>query len=448
MRHRRHAHGLHGVALLVVLALPGIPVAGDEYNLPPIAYATTPAADAVALLDRALEQGRQHLDYSERFGYLPALLAALAVPRDSQTLVFSKTSQQKEHISPDHPRSLYFNDEVYIGRVPLGDTLEIAATDPRQGMIFYVLDQQQVAHPRLVRKNDECLICHDGQTLTGGVPGLMMRSVFPDAQGQAILKAGTYLTDQCSPLALRWGGWYVTGTHGALRHLGNMTCDEAAAPAHVDREAGANRVDLKGVIDEAAYPEPGSDLVALLMLGHQTQMHNRITAAGFAVRVALAQDAAFRAALAHPTNALQESTQRSLANAGEEVLRYLLFSGEAELGQAVAGTSTFAARFSERGPRDRHGRSLFQLDLVHRLLRFPCSYLIYSEAFDALPEPLEEYISRRLAEILGGQDQSAAYAHLSAADRSAIAGILRETKPALARWWDAHGFPAGTGAWP
>jgi len=130
------------------------------------------------------------------------------------------------------------------------------------------------------------------------------------------------------------------------------------------------------------------------------------------------------------------------------VLRYLLFSGEAELGQAVAGTSTFAARFSERGPRDRHGRSLFQLDLVHRLLRFPCSYLIYSEAFDALPEPLEEYISRRLAEILGGQDQSAAYAHLSAADRSAIAGILRETKPALARWWDAHGFPAGTGAWP
>ena len=74
----------------------------------------------------------------------------------------------------------------------------------------------------------------------------------------------------------------------------------------------------------------------------------------------------------------------------------LLFVGEPPLTAPVAGTSTFAADFAQRGPTDSQGRSLRQLDLQTRLLRYPCSYLIYSESFDALPPAVRDRVLRRL----------------------------------------------------
>ena len=83
------------------------------------------------------------------------------------------------------------------------------------------------------------------------------------------------------------------------------------------------------------------------------------------------------------------------------------------------------------GPRDSHGRSLRDFDLERRIFRYPCSYLIYSPAFDALPVAVREYVSKRLNEILSGEDQTAEFQHLSAEDRRAIREILAETKPGL-----------------
>jgi hypothetical protein len=221
-----------------------------------------------------------------------------------------------------------------------------------------------------------------------------------------------------------------------------MTTDDASAPLHVDREHGANRANLTGLIDAQDFPEPGSDIVALLVLAHQSQMHNRITVAGFSTRVALVQDGDLRRALGQSSDQLLESTQRRIAQTGEDVLRYLLFSGETPLTQTIVGSSAFTRQFSNRGPRDQHGRSLYQLDLTRRLLRYPCSYLIYSEAFDALPGPLRGYLYRRLGEIVAGTDHSDEFAHLSADDRRAIHDILCDTKPALAKWWRTNGFGA------
>jgi hypothetical protein len=73
------------------------------------------------------------------------------------------------------------------------------------------------------------------------------------------------------------------------------------------------------------------------------------------------------------------------------------------------------------------------LPAVLQALNVPVSYLVYSEAFDALPSDVKSYPSRRLGEILAGEDASADFARLSSADRWVIREILEATKPALLR---------------
>ena len=93
----------------------------------------------------------------------------------------------------------------------------------------------------------------------------------------------------------------------------------------------------------------------------------------------------------------------------------------------MKGTSDFAAEFAARGPFDSHGRSLRQFDLQRRLFRYPCSFLIYSDAFMAMPDGVKSRVWKRLDEILSGADMSAKFAHLSPEDRDAIREILLET---------------------
>jgi hypothetical protein len=421
--------------LFILLATAVLPLAAVEYDLEPILYSSSASSDRISRLAGDLERGKLTLAYDQRFGYLPALLAAAGVPRASQVLVFSKTSLQKDRISPQAPRALYFNDEVYIGAVQDGAVLEIAATDAHLGQVFYTLAQERQERPRLVRQTHECLQCHDSQGFTGGVPGLIMRSVFPDANGQPILTAGTFVTDHTSPWEQRWGGWYVTGSHGAMRHLGNLLTDERTAPDGVDRGPGANRRDLAAFIDARNYLEPGSDVVALMVLGHQTRMHNLLTQAGYETRLALQSDDEINRALGRPATYRSESTVRRIASAGDKVVAGLLFSGEPALTSPVVGDAEFAKGFAAAGPRDPQGRSLRDLDLQRRLLRHPCSHLIYSPAFDALPGEMAAYIYERLWDVLSGADQRPAFAHLSAGDRRAIREILLATKPELPAWW-------------
>ena len=121
-----------------------------------------------------------------------------------------------------------------------------------------------------------------------------------------------------------------------------------------------------------------------------------------------------------------------MAGVASEVVDYLLFIDETKLTGQVRGGSGFAARFSAIGPRDRRGRSLREFDLNRRLMKYPCSYLIYSPAFDALPRAIKDPIYRRLWEVLSGRERAERYrAALSLADRQAIVEILRETKTDL-----------------
>jgi hypothetical protein len=142
-------------------------------------------------------------------------------------------------------------------------------------------------------------------------------------------------------------------------------------------------------------------------------------------------------ALGQPADTPSDSARSRIRNAGEAVLHYMLFVDEVPLTDRIAGTSSFAADFTARGPRDRKGRSLRDLDLQTRLFRYPCSYLIHSRAFDSLPGAVKDHVYRRLWEILNGQGSGTDDPHLAEADRAAILEILRETKPGLPEYWKA-----------
>ena len=401
---------------------------------PVLNYAKAPVTERVYQLKLEIEGGKRKLDYDADLGYLPSLLKALDIPVSSQVLVFSKTSFQAPRIAPRTPRALYFNDSVSVGIVRGGDVLELAAHDANQGTIFYTLDQERGGSPFIMRR-DDCLQCHlSGRT--AGIPGVMVRSVYPDSTGMPLFQAGGFVNDHRSPLKERWGGWYVTGTHGSQVHMGNSV-SRSRQDADFDFAAGSNLLKLDRFFDTGAYLSPHSDIVALMVLEHQVRAQNLLTRVNWEVRMALRQQAAMNEMLKKPADELSESTQRRIRNLTEYLVEYLLMKDEAKLTEPVRGTSGFTEEFSARGPRDGQGRGLRQFDLQTRLFRYPLSYMIYSDAFDQLPAPAKAQAFARLNEILTGRDRTPAYAHLSAGNRKAILEILRATM---------KGLPAGFGS--
>jgi hypothetical protein len=396
----------------------------------PINYASAQPHNAVERLQERLDNGRAHLAFEEGTGYLRSLLGELNVPLSSQMLVFSKTSLQRQRINPRTPRGIYFGEDVYVGFCQKGDLVEVTAVDPQLGAVFYSLDQKKSAKPRFQRQTDNCLICH-ASSFNQGYPGHLARSVFADSMGLPLLASGTYRIDHTSPLRQRWGGWYVSGTSGKQTHLGNLIVRGNPRPEEIDNSANVNVTNLDRYIKTSPYLTSHSDIVALMVMEHQTEMHNRLTRANFQTRMALHEEAEFNKALGRPADYRSDSTIRRISNAGEPVVRYMLFCEEASLTDPVKGTSGFAEEFVKRGPHDGQGRSLRDFDLRHRLFVHPCSYVIYSDAFEALPVGVKDYILRRLWEVLSGKDTSKEFAHLSAADRQTILDILRETKPNL-----------------
>jgi hypothetical protein len=323
---------------------------GMEVDAPPIRYRTAPLNDPISRLQQRIDQHQVQLEYDHKLGYLPSVLRELQVPVSSQLLVFSKTSFQREQISPRTPRAIYFNDEAYVGWVQRGEVVEISNVDPELGAVFYTLKQQPTEKPTFTRQTDSCLLCHDS-AMTHGVPGHLVRSVFSDSAGLPILSAGTHLTTDQSPLRERWGGWYVTGTHGRQRHMGNSVVKKTIRPEEFDFEAGANVTDLSSRCDTQAYCAPDSDLVALMVLEHQTPTHNLMTLANYEGRIAMRDEAVLHSLDKQPSTERSPSIQRRFEHAAERLLKHLLFVDEAKLDEPLQGTSAFAREFAARAAR-------------------------------------------------------------------------------------------------
>lgn len=400
--------------------------AQSDFDAKPIRYTQAVPTDRVSRLQKQLQDGNLTLDRDAKFGWLPSLLKRLEVPQTSQTLVFSKTSLQFRRITPARPRAIYFNDEVYVGWVPGGDIVELAAVDPQLGAVFYTV-QQDSAIPTIKRSQGECMSCH-GTRRTQQVPGFVVRSVFTQADGQPEYRLGSQTTDHTTPLKDRFGGWYVTGQHGGMRHRGNVFVSDGSMES-LDREAGANRSKLPETVRDGTHLEPTSDIVALMLLEHQSQMHNYVTNASYSARRAIHDQLSMNRILGREADYRSESTVRRIKSAADKLVKYMLFSGEFQLSSPIAGRADFVTAFAASAIRDSQGRSLRDLDLNRRLLRYPCSYLVYSKSFSLLPKPILDRVKLRMTEVLNGEDQAADFSHLSEEDRQNILEILRETHP-------------------
>lgn len=421
-------------------AIAGAARADDDFERPPINYSKSMPNNSIERLQKKIDAGALSMSFHPERGYLSAVLKSLGVPESSQVLVFSKTSLQRQRIAPWSPRAIYFSDDLYIGFCRAGQVLEVSAVDPQLGAVFYTLDQEEVDVPKFKRQTDACILCH-ASSQTKNIPGHVLRSVFPDRGGDPVLSLGSVRVDQTTPLDRRWGGWFVTGTHGKQRHIGNLTVNSGANRENVGAKGeGSNVTELRNYFDTSKYLTPHSDIVALMVLEHQAEAQNLITRANLQTRLAEFDQAALNKELGRAPDYYSETLARRIKSFGDPLVRYLLFSEEAKSTDKIVGTSTFAEDFAKKGPRDKKGRSLREFDLEHRLFKYPCSYLVYSEAFAHLPASMKDYVYRQLHLVLTNRHYGGGFGHLSTEDRQAILEILRDTKPDLPDYWrgDQH----------
>ncbi len=268
------------------------PVHYDE-EYPVISYSGPATHNRVWRVQQKLVSGELKLVWEAKFGYLRSLLKALEIDTDSQVLVFSRTSLQVEHIDARTPRAVYFNDDTYIGFVQDTPLVEVATIDSEKGAVFYAFDNRQDGTPtHMEREGGRCLSCHDTFSMTGGgVPRVMVMSAPVDVPADKRTYTAADETDDRTPVDQRWGGWYVTGRTGTQTHFGNLPLREERAGEKL-RELQGKRMDLASVqayIDTSRWPSDRSDVVALLVLEHQTSLQDAITRINYKVRTVMSR---------------------------------------------------------------------------------------------------------------------------------------------------------------
>lgn len=368
---------------------------------PPINYWAADSQDPIAKLNRKIENGGLKLEFSDRFGYLPAVLKELEISASSQLLRYGSAGLHHETISPKRPRAFYFNDDALVTWFADVSHLEIAAQDSQKGTLFYTLDNRRDAAPRFSRAaSGSCMACHGSSSwhLSGfEAPGHIVRE------------------RHISPIDLRWESRYVTGMTPMQKHLGNMkmrlqkVADDfnpgRRRDAWVYVEPRQQIVDLKEEFDTSRYLIDTSDVAAHLVFDHQMYGHNLLTRLSY-----------------------EHQWQMKSKRIETMVVGYLLLNKEAPLDQPAAGKSAYAEWYQSRGPKDAEGRSLYDLDLSTRLFRHRISPLIQSRMVQNFPAELQQSLYRRLNDVLAGKEQLKDYS-VPEADRQITMAILRATVP-------------------
>lgn len=395
------------------------------------AHLAKPPDNPRAAINKALASGDLKNTGDDQ-AFLKKMLEITAVPEASQVLVFSLTSHQDAIISRTNPRAIYFSDDCYIGFVP-GGVIEYSDVDPEVGTGFFVLDQTEQS-PLVLQNTESCLICHEGGR-TDYNRGLMVRSVFVRDNGFPYTDSGSFMVSHDTPMEHRWGGWYVTGEHGKIRHMGNVvaTQETPGQRAVVDREAGANVQDLSVYFNQSKYLAPGSDIVALMVLEHQVVMHNMLTQGGIVVNEQTARSRSIAEQLGETFDpAGSDTLQTVIKSRAGKIIKHMLFVEEVALESPVKGDDAFMVQFRANRRDDDAGRSLKDFDLATRMFTYRCSYMIYSRAFREMPDLLKDAVYARLAAGLKPDSTDELFEHLGTEEREAIAAILRQTHAGFA----------------
>jgi hypothetical protein len=390
----------------------------DSWDMPPVSYSDTPAQDRLSKLAESWQKDPASLKGNSALERLRSVLAQLNVSEASQVLVFSKTSKQTALINPGNPRALYFSPDCYCGYVP-GGMMEVVLQDPSLGPVFYLIDLGTPSMPaRVERDTSDCLSCH-GTGRTENVPGMLVRSLYPDQDGHPLHSMGSVVVTHQTPIAERWGGYYVTGSI-SLPHLGNVTYTEGHQP-----QPGQLAFEtLQGKIDTSKYPRPTSDVIALMALEHQCKAHNLMTAATMNYKRAYYLGKAMDA----EGDPDKGSAGRVADDAAKKIVEWLLYSGEASQGEdGVEGNVEFQEQFQSSIPRTRAGESLADFHLNGRLFKNRCSYMVYSAAFRQLPDRVKSEVIAGLQRVFEATSTKDQHPEIKLPERQRIARILRET---------------------
>ena len=407
-------------SLITILFLLPVYAAGQlayERDYPAIDYVNSDTQDSASILFADIAAGRVQLEHLGERGYLESLLTLLNIDETSQLLVFSKTARKSRFVTPETPRAIYFNDDIYIGYVPDTNTLELAAMDPILGPVFFDLSQNIEIPQVLNRETSRCLRCHDTMSNTGGgTPRFMMSSRLVDSNGTIASHEVSVIMQDSTPLIQRWGGWYVTGLHGEQETMGNLMFEgQVRSVSEIDLLANGNQTDLSEWVDTSPFLSDHSDIVALLVMQHQIEVQNTMTRAAWDYRQLMDEAGAI--------------SNEVLAELALPVLDAMFMKNEAPLGDEILGLSGFTEYFQNLGPFDNSQRSLRDLNLRQRVFEYPLSYLIYSEAFAALPEEMHAYLVGTIYQVLSADEDHADFAHLNAETRTAILEIVNATDP-------------------
>ncbi len=379
---------------------------------PALDFAATPHSywdkephDRFSLLSAEVKAGRVTLDTSGELPFLRSLLKALAIPESSQVLVFSSASQQSRLISPRNPRAIYFNEDTSIGYIP-GGRIEVSSLDPELGAILSILDPLRPGTFPSADRQERCMNCHAEQ-YSHGLPGLVINSRVPNILGTTI---SAYRVDQSGhgiPFAERFGGYHLTGKHAIAQHWGDRIRTESL------RGARDTMIRLGELFDLRRYPATTSDILAQLVQEHQVGFTNRAIEATYRAR-ALGGNA----------------TAQQLDNLARPLVRYLLFADEAQIpAPGIEPDPAYRAAFLSTRRAAKNGASLKDLDLRTRMMKYRCSYMVYSPPFTGLPVPLKARVLHALSAAL--RDGSADANYLPAEEKRAIRSILADTLPGM-----------------
>jgi hypothetical protein len=407
----RSARGFLAAVATLLLASCATPARASEplgTNNPLIGSDEPQSQDRFWRVKAELESGERTLDTSGELSLLRDLLRALDVPVSSQLLVTSATSLQKGRISPRRPRAIYFNDDTYVGFVP-GGQIEVLSIDHELGGMFYLFDRLTPGKLPRMQRSDNCLTCHAPRHM-GEVPGLVIESVVPGLSGGGEKAFRRERSGHDVPYDLRFGGWLVTGAPDFPRHWGNLIIERTS-------EGARERTVKAGELFELGrYPVATSDILPHLLLEHQVGFANR------------AIQAAYRARTLDEQAGQVEAAGAELDALARGLVSYLLFADEAPLPPgAVDGDAEFKADFLAARRVASDGNSLRDLDLNTRLLRYRCSYMVYSHTFTCLPMSLRRRVDRMLERALDVASTEPEFAYLPAEEKSAIRTILLET---------------------
>lgn len=389
----------------------------DPYS-PAHEYHTRELNDPFTRLIEDFESGKRELDNGSGKAFIASLLEHLDIPASSQLLIFSRTSLQTRHISGSNPRAIYFNEDVYIGYIP-GGKVEVISLDPEVGGIFYIFGKPKSGELPVIERSGRCMNCH-AVADTRRIPGLSVRSVIPGPNWGKLVSYRDKQIGHQIPLGERFGGWHVTGDPGISDHKGNLIGEKVGGKIVTEvLEPGTE-------FDWSAYPVETSDILPHLLLEHQSGFMN------------LVLEAAYRARTYQHIGKgeIKPEHLAVLHGLADELVRYLLFADEAEF---PAGGIKVDPQYREDFLADRkeasNGISLKDLDLETRIFKHRCSYLIYSDVFQATPDLFKQHVYEVLGEAISTEKPNPDFAYLSDPEKKAIHAILRETLSDLPEGW-------------